>query len=76
MADRRKKRAKRTVSPDLETVRSMENKVVRESKPEPQTPAPAPVEETASASKETKSKNAEEIGQEAASLLASQRRVS
>ena len=78
MSDRRKKRAKRTVSPNVGSVSSIETDLVKENKPEQPSPLPppsAPVAEGIGTSESTKSKEVEEIGQKASSLLASQRRV-
>jgi hypothetical protein len=63
MAERRKKRAQRTVHPDLETVRSID-KVV-----EPPPPTPSPTVEA------RPKRDTGEAGQKADSLLALQRRV-
>ena len=70
MVDRRKKRAKRTTSPDLETVRTSEKVAVTDIKP-----SPPPSQKEEAEVIETSSRDAKQIGQKASSILESQRRV-
>ena len=62
MVDRRKKRAKRTTSPDLETVRTSEKVAVTDIKP-----SPPPSQKEAAEVIETSSRDAKQIGQKASS---------
>lgn len=73
MVDRRKKRAKRATSPDLETVRTTEKVFVGDIQP---SPPPSQKEEVIrSSKKETSSGDVKKIGQKSSSILESQRRV-
>ena len=71
MSDRRKKRAQRRVSPDIETIRTIKNDADSDRVQEP--PPVQTVE--AEVVSEEKSEQADEIDQKAASLLQSQRKV-
>ena len=81
MSERRKKRAKRRVSPDLETVRTISNDVDsdREQETLPQETVETETVETETVEAEVvsaeQSEGADEIGQKAESLLQSQRKV-
>lgn len=74
MVDRRKKRAKRATSPDLETVRTTEKVSVTEIKPS-SPPSQKEEEVIRSSKKKTSSEDVKKIGQKASSILESQRRV-